>query len=275
MSNSLRKIEYYGIRFWDCGEEYEDSEKLFELIESLNNSYIYDDEKSNKFWRLDRKSFKGNVFKLIFKSGKYNHSPNYISRLDGNERTSDKDLNEGECEKTHLVIDISSSSLIIESRKSGISAINVINYINSFCKEKKLNFPMVKVIKDLNDDFLESLDSLTRVQSVELYVEKSIIGSDYMNLTEPTEESQEEVIITIKAQRKKTLGLKDIKEKFNKIGLQGEKTKRIRVRGRDEDNINVLLDTLNQYKIERINVELNADGTVNSNSFFKKINELI
>ena len=49
MSNSLRKIEYYGIRFWDCGEEYEDSEKLFELIESLNNSYIYDDEKQINF----------------------------------------------------------------------------------------------------------------------------------------------------------------------------------------------------------------------------------
>lgn len=96
-----------------------------------------------------------------------------------------------------------------------------------------------------------------------------------MNLTEPTEESQEEVTITIKAQRKKTLSLTQIKEKFKKIGLQGEKTKRIRVRGRDEDNINVLLDSLNQYKVEWINVRLNGDGTVNSNSFFEKINELI
>lgn len=134
---------------------------------------------------------------------------------------------------------------------------------------------MIKAIKDLNNDFLENLDSLNRVQSVELFVEKSILGSEYMNLTEPTEESQEEVTITIKAQRKKTLSLTQIKEKFKKIGLQGEKTKRIRVRGRDEDNINVLLDSLNQYKVEWINVRLNGDGTVNSNSFFEKINELI
>ena len=105
--------------------------------------------------------------------------------------------------KTHLVIDISSSSLIIESRKSGISAFNVIKYINSFCKTNSLDFPMIKAIKDLNNDFLENLDLLTRVQSVELFVEKSILGSEYMNLTEPTEESQEEVTITIKAQRKK------------------------------------------------------------------------
>lgn len=28
MSNSLRKIEYYEICFWDCGVEYEDSKKF-------------------------------------------------------------------------------------------------------------------------------------------------------------------------------------------------------------------------------------------------------
>lgn len=275
MSNSLRKIEYYGIYFCDQKEEYQDSEELVKLIDSLNSSYIYDDEKSNKFWRLDSKSSEGNVFKLIFKSGKYNHSPNYISRINGNERASDKDLDEGECEKTHLVVDVISSSLIIESRRSGISAFNVIKYVNSFCKEEDLNFPSIKALKELNNDFLENLKSLSRVQSVELFVEKDIIGSEYMNLIEPTEESQDEVIITLKAKRKKSLPFKQVMDKFKKIGLQGEKTKRIRVRGRDVDNITVLLDTLNQCKVEQINVELNDDGTVDSSSFFDRINELL
>lgn len=275
MSNSLRKIEYYGMYFFDQDEEYQDSEELAKLINSLNSTYIYDDEKSNKFWRLDSKSLEGNVFKLIFKSGKYNHSPNYISRVNGNERKSDKALDEGECEKTHLIIDVISSSLIIESRRSGISAFNVIKYLNSFCKDKELIFPRIKALKELNNDFLENLKSLNRLQSAELFVEKDIFGSEYMNLIEPTEESQDEVIITVKAKRKKSLPPKQIIDRFKKIGLQGEKTKRIRVRGRDEDNITVLLDTLNQCKVEQINVELNDDGTVNSNSFFERINELL
>ncbi len=274
MSNSLRKIEYYGIYFCDQ-EEYQDSEELVKLINSLNSSYIYDDEKLNKFWRLDSKSLEGNIFKLIFKSGKYNHSPNYISRVNGSERTSDKALDEGECEKTHLVIDVISSSLIIESRRSGISAFNVIKYINSFCKEKDLKFSRIKALKELNNDFLENLKLLNRLQSVELFVEKDIIGSEYMNLIEPVEESQDEVIITVKAKRKKSLPSKQIIDRFKKIGLQGERTKRIRVRGSDADNITVLLDTLNQCKIEQIYVELNDDGTVNSNSFFERINELL
>ena len=275
MSNSLRKIEYYGIYFCDQKDEYQDTEELMRLIDSLDNSYIYDDEKTNKFWRLDSKSSEKNIYKLIFKSAKYNHSPNYISRVNGNERISDKALDEGECEKNHLVIDIMTSSLIIESRRSGISAFNVIKYINKFCKEKDLKFPNIKALKELNDDFLENLKSLSRVQSAELFVEKDIMGSEYMNLIEPTEESQDEVIITLKAKRKKSLPSKQLIESFKKIGLQGEKTKRIRVRGMDEDNITVLLDTLNQCKVEQINVELNDDGTVNSKSFFDKINELL
>lgn len=275
MSNSLRKIEYYGIYFCNHGDEYQDSVELLNLIESLNDSYIYDDKKLKKFWRLDSKNLTGSVFNLIFKSGKYNHSPNYISRVNGNERRSDKALDEGECEKTHIVIDVNSSSLIIESRRSGISAFSLIKYINSFCKDNNLQFPRIKVLKEINSDFLENLKSLNRVQCVELFVEKDIMGSDYMNLIEPTEEAQDEVIITIKAKRKKSLLVRKVEEKFKKIGFQGEKTKRIRVRGSDGDNINILLDSFNQCKVEQINVMLNLDGTVNSNSFFEKVNELI
>ena len=275
MSMSLRKIEYYGICFCKKEDEYQDSDELFKLIHSLDNSFIFDDKKSNKFWRLDSKTNVGNVYKLIFKSGKYNHSPNYISRLDGSERTSDKNLDEGECEKTHLIIDIKTSSLIIEARRSGISAFNVVKYVNALVKDKNLNINTVKVERQLNEDFLENLISLHRVQSIELFVEKELIGSDYMNLIEPTDETQEDVVIAIKAKRRKSLPIKQLVERFKKIGIQGEKTKRIRVRGRDSDNITILLDSLNQCKVEQIYVDLNEDGTVNSNSFFEKVYELI
>ena len=96
-----------------------------------------------------------------------------------------------------------------------------------------------------------------------------------MNLIEPTTETQDEVVITIKAQKKKTLISSQIIDRFKKIGLQGEKTKRIRVRGRDTDNITILLDSLNQGKVEQIYVDLNENGTVNSNSFFEKAIEVI
>lgn len=37
---------------------------------------------------------------------------------------------------------------------------------------------MIKAIKDLNNDFLENLDSLNRVQSVELFVEKVFLDQN-------------------------------------------------------------------------------------------------
>lgn len=275
MSSCLRKIEYYGICFCERGVEYEDSEKLLDLITALDTDFIYDDSKTSKFWRLDTKERTNNIFKMIYKSGKYNHSPNYISRLNGQERHSDKDLDEGECEKTHILIDASTSSLIIESRRSGVSAFSIVKYINSFIKDRRLDFNKIKVVKELKEDFLSNLQALDRIQSIELFVEKEIIGSDYLNLIEPTTETQDEVVITIKAQKKKTLISSQIIDRFKKIGLQGEKTKRIRVRGRDSDNITVLLDSLNQGKVEQIYVDLNENGTVNSNSFFEKAIEVL
>ena len=186
MSSCLRKIEYYGICFCERGEEYEDSEKLLALITALDTDFIYDDSKTSKFWRLDTKERINNIFKLIYKSGKYNHSPNYISRLDGQERLSDKDLDEGECEKTHILIDANTSSLIIESRRSGVSASSIVKHINSFIKDRSINFNKIKVVKELKEDFLSNIQALDRIQSVVLFVEKEIIGSDYLNLIEPT-----------------------------------------------------------------------------------------
>lgn len=275
MSTSLRKIEYYGMYFSNKNGEETDAEKLSSLIEVLDSSFIYDDIKSNKFWCLDSKVKEGNLYFIVFKSGKYNHSPDYISRINGSERKSDKALDEGECEKTHLVIDIATSSLIIESRRNGISTLNVVKYINKFKSNRNLDYPNIVAIRELKDNFLDNLKALKRIQSIELYLDKEIIGSAYLNLLEPTNETQEEVIITMKAERKKTLPMQWLINLFKSIGLGNEKTKRVRVKGKDADNINILLDSLNQCKVEQIQVNLNENGTVNAESFFEKIRELI
>ena len=245
------------------------------MIESFDKKFIFDDAKSNKFWRLDSVNRKNDLFYLIFKSGKYNHSPNYISRLDGVERVSDKNLDEGECEKTHVVINVKESTLIIEYRKSGVSSAAFVRYVNKFIRDEKIQLDKIKVVKELKQDFLNNLNSLKTIQNIQLYVKNEIIGSEYMNLIEPTENTQEEVIVTVKAERKKTLAIENIKNIFNKIGTNGQVTKRIRVRGRDSDNINVLLDSLNQSKFEQIYVELDEKGIVDSTSYFEKVSEII
>lgn len=275
MSLSLRKIEFYGIYFYNKESEYEDRDNLIRLIESFDKNFIFDDAKSNKFWRLDSVNRKNDLFYLIFKSGKYNHSPNYISRLDGVERVSDKNLYEGECEKTHVVINVKESTLIIEYRRSGVSSAAFVRYVNKFIRDEKIQLDKIKVVKELKQDFLNNLNSLKTIQNIQLYVKKEIIGSEYMNLIEPTENTQEEVIVTVKAERKKTLAIENIKNIFNKIGTKGQVTKRIRVNGRDSDNINVLLDSLNQSKFEQIYVELDEKGVVDSTSYFEKVSEII
>ncbi len=43
----------------------------------------------------------GYLVKIIFKSCKYNHNPKYMSSIDGSERDSNKQSEEGDKEKTH------------------------------------------------------------------------------------------------------------------------------------------------------------------------------
>ena len=217
MSLSLRKIEFYGIYFYNKESEYEDTDNLIRLIESFDKNFIFDDAKSNKFWRLDSVNRKNDLFYLIFKSGKYNHSPNYISRLDGVERVSDKNLDEGECEKTHVVINVKESTLIIEYRKSGVSSAAFVRYVNKFIRDEKIQLDKIKVVKELKQDFLNNLNSLKTIQNIQLYVKNEIIGSEYMNLIEPTENTQEEVIVTVKAERKKTLAIENIKNRLEQM----------------------------------------------------------
>ena len=67
MSTSLRKIEFYGIYFFNKEGEYENTDNLICLIESFDKKFIFDDAKSNKFWRLDSVNRDNDLFYLIFK----------------------------------------------------------------------------------------------------------------------------------------------------------------------------------------------------------------
>ncbi|MFE9079836.1 hypothetical protein [Bacillus mobilis] len=72
------------------------------------------------------------VIEIIFKSCKYNHSPDYMSRVDGTVRPSNKQLDEGEKELTHLCMKVSTleTEVILEERRSGVTINEIAKYIN-------------------------------------------------------------------------------------------------------------------------------------------------
>ena len=70
-------------------------ETMKSTAEKLNKAISIDSIKEEKIPGL-------HLIKCVFKSCTFNHSPNYMSSIDGSERPTDKLLFEGDKELTHI-----------------------------------------------------------------------------------------------------------------------------------------------------------------------------
>lgn len=113
MSTQKRRISYWSFDFLSGNEHSFDAEifcRFLTYLRTLQNaeqqSLLYRDERQNKAIALEsiqEETKQGiHMYKVIFKSCKYNHSPDYMSSLDGTERPTDKLLSEGDKELTHM-----------------------------------------------------------------------------------------------------------------------------------------------------------------------------
>lgn len=289
MSSSTRKVGHYAIWL-----EKEDGEKFFntdvfskyldEILQVKGENRIF--RKNNtaidiEKHRVDRK----NNIRIIFKSCKYNHSPNYMSSKDGEERETQKKLFEGEKEITHMLIQAAAvddcqedTCVIFEERRSGVSFANAVKYINSNLEKLQNNQEQKVILKYAyipSLDFLESLNNSKRITGADIFVERKILGSEYLNLMDEDESVSEEVVIAVKAKRKMDLG-NLIRNRFLDIQTtRNREIKRIRLHCKDDNNNNVILDTLEGRKTESVEVELLESGIVESASLFSKMEEIL
>ena len=145
MSVENRKIDFYSFSF----QEYKNKEsidfwdeKIFDLILKYIDSLpmierLVKDEKSKKSYYLsDIVHSDTSIRCLKFKSCKFGHCPPIMDSDTANERPTDKRMNEGEQENTHLAIrlDDCEGFVALESRKSGISMGTIVRYFNAMIK---------------------------------------------------------------------------------------------------------------------------------------------
>ncbi|KJS18375.1 MAG: hypothetical protein VR69_00655 [Peptococcaceae bacterium BRH_c4b] len=286
MSVSERKIGYYNFVF----EKYRSDEHFFDkdLFVNLLN-YIYNlpsdnkilkNSNSNKAISID--SYTCDIInfscacKVIFKSCKYNHSPDYMSSIDGTERESDKQAHEGEKEKTHLCMKVNEveAEMILEERKTGISVSQICYYLNKYLARymksinKARNFKIIYGIIP-SEDFLSVLRSMSKVRIGELYTHKINLGSESMNLMEREDASmRDEIIITVKSNKGGSLLKRNIISLYNSLISGDSKVTRIRIYGTNEEGKIIKLDSDNMKKMEYVRALLDEKGIVESSSIF-------
>lgn len=291
MSTQNRKISYWSFDFLSGDNHYFDStifRRFMAYVKGISSQELLVREaKQNKAISIEsikEETKQGlHIYKVIFKSCKYNHSPDYMSSLDGSERPTDKLLTEGDKELTHMCfrIDDSEAYTIFEERRNGVSIGTAVAYYNRFLKrfieeseDLEDNFVLWSSIIP-PDDFLTALGKTSRIASAELFVEKKVIGTGYLNLMDDDVSSQDDLVITIKAKPRQSLTRRTIEKAFNTITSGGTEMGRIRVRGKDLNKMNVTIDSLNGKKVDEITVNLLENGIVDSYSLFAKIEELL
>ncbi len=290
MSIQKRKLSYWGIDFIS-GEKHSFDPTLFcrfvDYVNSLPSANkLFRDERNNKAVSLSsikEETKQGlRLYKVIFKSCKYNHSPDYMSSTDGSERPTDKQLYEGDKELTHMCmrIDGNEAYTIFEERRNGVSMGGVIKYLNqylhAFLKEHgitKMFCLWASIIPP--DDFLTALDATERISIAQLFVEKKVLGSGFLNLMDVDANSQDDLLMTLKSKPKQGLPKRAIRQAFRALASEGSEISRIRLYGKDINKMNVIIDSLGGKRIEEVTVDLTPNGVVDSYSIFAKIEEVL
>lgn len=290
MSVQKRKLSYWGIEFIS-GDNHFFNAPLFcrflSYVQGLStDEKLFRDEKNNKAVALssirDETKQGLHLFKIVFKSCKYNHSPDYMSSADGSERPTDKQLYEGDKELTHMCmrIDGNEAFTIFEERRNGVTMGGVIKYFNKLlhsflAQEGETNnfYLWANIIPP--DDFLTALEAADRVSVAELFVEKKVLGSHYLGLMDVDANSQDDLIMTLRSKPRQSLPKRALRQTFLSLTTEGSKVSRIRLYGKDINKMSVMIDSLKGKRVEEVTVDLTPNGVVDSYSIFAKIEEVM
>lgn len=290
MSQQKRIIKHYTLNFVRDSEPFFDEALFLGFIRFINElpdeNRIIDDEKISRAHAIQLIEITSPAERpvhvhLAMKSCKYNHSPNYMSRIDGSERSTSKALDEGEKELTHLAILLGTyeAYMVFEVRRSGIAIGSLIKYLNVLFSR----FKDAEGLEDVErieycvvpgEDFLDALEKTRRVSEVQIYTTKEILGSDFLQLAASPETVQDEAVLLFRAKRTETVPRNYVRDIFRSISPQDRIT-RVRIKGKDENNADALIDSLRTAVRNEITVQLEERGTVSSESIFLLMDQVL
>lgn len=295
MSSIKRKVNFYSFSFLEFlnKENYEIwNAKLFDIILDFIISLplserILKDESIKKSYYLSFIERNDKVRCIQFKSCKFGHCPPIMDSDTGDERNTDKELNEGDQELTHLAVrlDDNEGFCVLESRRTGLSISKIISYINEkimlYLKEfphkddKNYRIHLIYSIVPIND-FDKALGDMSKLKIANIYVNKESIGSELNNLI-PEEDPfiQDELILSFKAKRGENFIKRTIKNFYSAVSNTSSPVTRVRISGENLSGTSQILDSELIRKTQSIEVDLLANGIVSTKSIFGELTKLL
>ena len=209
------------------------------------------------------------TMQILFKSAKHSYRAPLLDKNTVESRENPKTMSEGEQMKTHVLVKFKDGDAIIFFFffSNMLTCGNIVNYLNQallsynsqFREDDeqrllgKFSFEMIA-----RDDFQEILQGMDRVLCAEIFIDKSVLGSEVLNFSNSAEQVKENILLTIKAERKKSIKetLYDIIDKYNSAQ---SKIRRIRITGKNTNGNASIIDTDFIVKKEFIEVQQDSD----------------
>lgn len=280
MPRKKRKIGFYYLSVNEGNELVSSYNEVINYINSLQKQARTHDLGNNKFCFLESYETNANqsINKMILKCAKHSYRPNLVHRDTIIERENPKQLQEGEIEKSHIVMKIAEDtiSIILDKHFGGVTIRQFVNYLNRFShnleSEIPIRFGFEIVVKE---NFLEEIENLHRVTCADVVVDKQLLGSDALNYSNRINQVKHDIVLTVKAKKHNSIEdfARDVFSKF----IGGEQSiSKIRIVGRNEENNQVVLSTDFIERQEYVWAEFSeSTGDVSSSDMFIEMTSVL
>ncbi|UOK43406.1 MULTISPECIES: hypothetical protein [Flavobacterium] len=224
----------------------DDKEKIFNLTETKFTSLDI----------LEKISLRNienhpNVYFGMMSTGNFGSRRNLKDSRSNTKRPNPKRIEEGEEQENYFLLGFKSNGdidLIMQNAGRGIKSLNLKNYLDKFM-QKYLNskgeskeFNLVEgAVISTEDTMIARLDRVTKTK---IFIDKSILGEDSLNLANRTLQAREDLIIDIRAQKGQDIRdlLSDVRQRL----VYNTKIDKIWVEGKDHNG------NLSQFYLNKI-----------------------
>lgn len=231
----------------------------------------HEEESSKKFHILATLTDETDYMVGRFFSAKYDYRPPLIDKDSLAERDSPKAVSEGEKELTHFAItfDEDDALLLLEQKRSGVSIQALVKYLNHFIKDIAPGHSIVAGLS-VKGDFNSKLKELSRAVTVEIFVPYSKYTDTFGAEPISTKHIKKEAKITLAAEKSQSI-VDTGKDLYRKLTNHKADISRIKIYGKTQNNADTLLDTNRLKDKNTVQVDLDANNQVVSDSMFQAL----
>lgn len=275
---SSRKITYHIFKFYEnpsVQNQYEDFdfesfvnylsalsdiERRFPIHETKFCSLAFLETLEPRYYQGRLKCYFGCI-----KSATFGTRKDLLDSATNAERDNPKTLTEGEKEENYFILAFNSNSefeIIFQNSNNGINTNQFKNYIDKFInkflscigEDKNFNTEIGDIIIENPEEIIARLD---RILECKVYIDKDVLGSGFLGLTERTFNVKEELVIDIRADFRKSIA--EVARDLIQNIANNTKVSRIWVRGRDNDSNETKFFIERIMKSRHINVTLDPN----------------